>query len=183
MTMRRLADHLKVSPMALYNHVSSKNDLLQGMAEHLVAQIDFSCDDPDWRERIRTCFRRLRQACLAHPSAMRLLESLEIAPAAVFTPMEVTLGALEEAGLSPADAVKAYFLLMNFTVGQVSYEVRGPFEALDPAQAIRSRRLEGADFAHIRRFVSLHAWDFDSAFEFGLSAIMAGVAQIGRKKP
>src|SRR5215218_6831365 len=117
MTMRRLADHLQVSPMALYNHVSSKKDLLHGIAEHLVGQIDFSCEHPDWRERIRTCFRRLRQACLAHPGAVRLMERLEAAPPAVFSPMEVTLAALEETGLIPDEAVKGYFLLMNFTMG------------------------------------------------------------------
>src|SRR3712207_194702 len=96
MTMRGIADHLGVSPMALYNHVSSKKDLLQGIAEHLVGQIEFSCDHPDWRERIRTCFRRLREACLAHPSAVRLMESLEAAPPAVFRPMEITLSRSEE---------------------------------------------------------------------------------------
>jgi TetR/AcrR family tetracycline transcriptional repressor len=52
-TMRRLADHLRVTPMALYNHVRSKKDLLGGIAGYLTAQIDFECDEPDWRDRRR----------------------------------------------------------------------------------------------------------------------------------
>ena len=181
-TMRRLADHLRVTPMALYNHIRNKKDLLGGIAEHLAAQIDFDCDAPDWRERIRTCFRRLREACLAHPSAVRLMESLEAAPPAVFRPMEITLAALDEAGVTAEDAVRSYFLLMNFTMGQISYEVRGPFEGLDPSQALAGKKLEGAEFAHIQQSVSLSEWDFNSAFEFGLSVILAGVEQLREDK-
>jgi AcrR family transcriptional regulator len=184
-TMRRLADHLRVTPMALYNHVRSKKDLLGGIAEYLTAQIDFESNEPDWRDRIRTCFRRLRDACLAHPSAVRLMESLEAAPPAVFRPMEITLAALEEAGVSGQEAVRTYFLLMNFTMGQISYEVRGPFEALDPAQALAGDRLEGPEFVHIQRSVSFTEWDFTGAFEFGLSVILGGVEQLSvqRTKP
>src|ERR1700716_1884540 len=61
LTIRYLADHLGVSPMALYNHVSSKQDLLQGVAQHLLAQTSFSSDHSDWRECIRGCFRELRR--------------------------------------------------------------------------------------------------------------------------
>ena len=179
-TMRRLADHLRVTPMALYNHIRNKKDLLGTIAEHLAAQIDFECDASDWRDCIRTCFRRLREACLAHPSAVRLMESLDVAAPAVFRPMEITLAALEEAGVTGADAVRTYFLLMNFTMGQISYEVRGPFEGLDPAQALAGKRLEGAEFAHIQQSVSLSEWDFNSAFEFGLLVILAGVEQLSR---
>jgi AcrR family transcriptional regulator len=35
LTMRRLADALKVDPMSLYNHVESKDDLLDGLTETL----------------------------------------------------------------------------------------------------------------------------------------------------
>jgi TetR/AcrR family transcriptional regulator, tetracycline repressor protein len=177
LTMRSLADHLRVTPMALYNHVRNKKDLLGSVAEHLTGRIDFECDAQDWRDRIRTCFRRLRDACLAHPSAVRLMEHLEVAPLAVFRPMEITLVALEDAGLLGEDAVRTYFLLMNFTMGQISYEVRGPFQALDPAHALAGNQLDGPEFAHVQRSVSPGKWDFDRAFEFGLSVILRGVEQ------
>jgi hypothetical protein len=41
-TIRHLADHLGASPMAPYNHVSSKQDLLQGIAQHVLTQTNFS---------------------------------------------------------------------------------------------------------------------------------------------
>ena len=39
---------------------------------------------------------------------------------AVFRPMEGTLTALQEVGIDLHEALQAYFLLTNFTMGQVS---------------------------------------------------------------
>src|SRR5262245_34562782 len=88
LSMRRLAARLHASPMALYNHVSSKQDLLEGVARDLIARVDFSCQSPDWRKRIRACFRALRNTCLAHPCAVHLIEKIETLPASIFEPME-----------------------------------------------------------------------------------------------
>jgi len=137
LTIRHLADHLGVSPMALYNHVSSKQDLLQGIAQHLLTQARFSSDHSDWRECIRACFRELRRVCLAHPSAVHVMEAIEVAPLAIFRPMEITLAALDKVVQSRADALRAYFLLTNFTLGQVSCETRGPFPDLRMALRVR----------------------------------------------
>lgn len=178
LTTRRLAKHLKVSPMALYNHVSSKQDLLQGVARSFLDQLKFSTDHLDWRERIRACFRELRSACLEHPGAARLLESMDDPPLSVFRPMEITLAALHEVSITPEDAVRAYFLLMNFVLGQVSYEIRGPFKGLDPAEALGKPRFKEAGLPHIERAVRHDDWDFDAAFEFGLTTILTGLSVI-----
>src|SRR6266567_1712660 len=49
-TIRHLADHLGASPMAPYNHVSSKRDLLQGIAQHFLTQTSFSSGHSNWRD-------------------------------------------------------------------------------------------------------------------------------------
>jgi TetR/AcrR family tetracycline transcriptional repressor len=177
LSMRRLAADLRVSPMALYNHVRSRQDLLEGVVRNLIDRVDFSSEDPDWRARIRTCFRALRNACLAHPCVVRLTEMIETLPPSIFRPMEITTAALEHIGADPRDALRGYFLLTNFTLGQVSYEVRGPFVGLDPTEALRSRRIDRVSFPHVERAASIGGWDFGHAFEFGISVILAGLAQ------
>lgn len=170
LTMRRLADRLGVSAMALYNHVADKDDLLRGVAEAMVDQAGFAGDEPDWRDRIAACFRELRRVCRAHPEAVRLLETLESPPLKVFRPLEITLGALAEIGIEGEDALCAFYLLTNFTLGQASYEARGPFEGLDP----RGRAATG-DLA--RAEIPAGAdWDFDRAYDFGLRTILVGLA-------
>lgn len=178
-SMRALAAELGVTPMALYNHVADKRDLLAAVAERILAETTFEHDHRDWRARVEACFRALRNMCLRHPGAARLMEMEGVAPAAVFAPMKVTLGALSEAGLDPADALRAYFTLIAFTLAQSSYQTRGPLPDLEPDRAARIERLaarrpqeEGQD---LRALLPTGEWDFDRAFEYGLSLILDGI--------
>jgi AcrR family transcriptional regulator len=174
-SLRRLAEHLGVTPMALYNHVSSKHALLRAVAEYVVAGAKYRAVRGDWRAAIRDCFRTLRRTCLAHPGAVPLIESAEALPQSIFRPMEITLTALQTAGLSSRDALRAYFLLTTFTLGQASYQIRGWARGVDPGAAIRDDRLERDVFPSVVHAVSSKPWDFDASFEFGLSVIIAGL--------
>jgi TetR/AcrR family transcriptional regulator, tetracycline repressor protein len=180
-SLRRLAEHLGVTPMAVYNHVSSKQALLRGVAEYVVAGAKYREVRGDWRAAVRDCFRTLRRTCLAHPGAVPLIESAEALPPSTFRPMEITLTVLEDAGLSSRDALRAYFLLTTFTLGQVSYQIRGWGRGVDPGAAIRDDRLESDAFPAVVHAVSSKPWDFDASFEFGLSVIIAGLGAQRRK--
>ena len=178
-SMRSLAAELGVTPMALYNHVGGKLELLRGVAGQVLAEIDFDNGAQDWgvrdwRERVAGCFQALRAACLRHPGAARLLEVDGVAPAAVFAPMQVAVAALTGAGLSATDALRAYFTLIAFTIGQAGYQARGPVAALEPGPAAETGRLDNK-LAEILGPSLENAWDFDAAFEFGLKLILDGI--------
>ena len=184
-TMRRLAYALGVSPMALYNHVSSKRDLLRAIADHVLGQIRFDGAQGDWREQVKYCFRTFRGVCLRHPGIARLLEAADVAPAAVFAPMEVTLRALSQIGFDSRDALRTYFTLVSFTLHQASYQSRGPFPDLEPSERTRAGRLAGRGYDAIERLDPIVDWDFDAAFEFGLALIIGGaeaVAQAAKRR-
>lgn len=175
LTIRRLAGELGVSPMALYNHVSSKADILQGVAWNLLEGANFSSDHSNWRERIRACYRELRNSCLAHPGAVRLLETIDVAPISIFGPMEIVIAALDDIGMSKDDALRAYCLLTNFTLGQVSYELRGPLKGFNLTEHPERGKLRAAGLPHVERMALVEDWDFGRAFEFGLSVILDGL--------
>src|SRR5262249_7975585 len=120
--------------------------------------------------------------CLAHPCAVHLIEKIETLPASIFEPMEITIAALKQTGADPPDALRGYFLLINFTLGQVSYEVRGPFAGVDLTDALRTGKIDRTAFPHIAQAVSISAWDFERAFEFGISVILAGLEERFAKK-
>ncbi len=174
LTIRKLADHLGVTPMAIYNHVADKKDLLEALAKSVIEGAQFDQPGGAWDERIRGCFRELRRVCLAHPSIIKITQMPGIAPPAVFQPMHVTLAALEEIGLTSHKAMRAYFLLLNFVLGQVSYEVDGPYPDLDPANTVRRGNFSPEEDARIAPALQ-GEWDFDAAFEFGLSVILCGL--------
>ena len=181
-SMRLLAAELGVTPMALYNHVGGKLELLRNVAGQMLAEIEFDNGTQDWRERVAGCFRALRDACLRHPGAARLLEVDGVAPAAVFAPMQVAVVALTDAGLSATDALRAYFTLIAFTLGQAGYQARGPVAALEPGPAAGAGSLDDK-LAEIIGPSLENAWDFDAAFEFGLKLILDGIeTALGRDK-
>jgi AcrR family transcriptional regulator len=75
LSMRRLAAELGVVPMALYKHVANKDELLDGMIDVVVAQIDPPRTDTDWKTAVRERILSARRALLRHPWASRVMES------------------------------------------------------------------------------------------------------------
>jgi AcrR family transcriptional regulator len=183
-SMRALADAANVTPMALYNHFSSKRALLAAVADHVISTAEFDGRHEDWRDQVRHCFETIRSLCLRHPGLPRLLETDSAAPASVFAPMEVTLRALENAGLDDLDSVRTFFLLIGFTLSQAAYQTRGPIAALEPSEQVRSERIAGRGFTTTEQLQLPPTWDFDASFDFGISLILTGVeATVARRAP
>ena len=175
--MRGVAETVDVTPMALYNHFSSKDDLLRAIAAHVLDSVVFDKGETVWRAQLEFCFRTFRALCLRHPGLSRLLETGGVAPSSVFAPMEVTLRALGQAGLPEIDGLRAYFTLVGFTLTQTSYQSRGPYPDLEPSERIRSERLARRGYATVEKVRMPTQWDFDVAFEFGLGLILDGIEQ------
>ncbi len=62
LSMRRLGQELGVEAMSLYNHVANKEDLLDGMLDVVVAEIDPPIAGSDWKPTIRARILSARQA-------------------------------------------------------------------------------------------------------------------------
>ncbi len=106
LTIRRLAQRLGVTPMAIYWHFRSKELLLAGLAERIWAEIDTEVDPAaDWPDQLRGLLESLVRVLRAHPSASRLLQIgkwLDSQPALQAT--EVTLEVLRRGGFDPRHA-------------------------------------------------------------------------------
>jgi AcrR family transcriptional regulator len=74
-SMRRLAQELGVVPMALYKHVANKDEMLDGMIDVVVAEIDPPDPKLEWKPAVRTRILSARRALLRHPWASRVMES------------------------------------------------------------------------------------------------------------
>ena len=72
-SMRNLAQELGVVPMALYKHVANKDELLDGMADAIVAEIDPPRADLGWKQALRGRIQSARDVMLRHRWASRVL--------------------------------------------------------------------------------------------------------------
>ncbi|MGV9269005.1 TetR/AcrR family transcriptional regulator [Kitasatospora sp. NPDC003701] len=118
LTMRAVADRLGVKAASLYNHVSGKDELIDGLAELVNAEIDLEplggagstdgtgTDGTGWRPGLTTYVRGYRGAFLRHPNTIALLARRRVGAERQLLGYEALLGALGRAGLAPADAAE-----------------------------------------------------------------------------
>ena len=114
-SMRALAQRLDVVPMALYKHVTSKEDLVSGMVDVVIA--GFSEPAPssaeDWKQSVRDAILGARRSVQAHPWVRRAIETRTVRTPAVLAHMERLTSTLLAAGLSPDLTHHAMHVLGN----------------------------------------------------------------------
>ena len=166
LTMRSLAAELQVSPMALYNHVRDKEELLDLMLDLILGEVDLSAPAGDWAMQMRALVCSYHQVLTAHPALARLYSSrVRIGPYGLLI-MERGLQLLLQAGFSPADAADAFFALFTYTVGyhQMGRVEPREYSALPPEQI-------PSIITVIDHLSGVHR---AGRFEAGLDALLAG---------
>jgi TetR/AcrR family transcriptional regulator, tetracycline repressor protein len=105
LTIRKLAEHLGVTPMALYWHFRSKEDLLEGVAEQVWGEIDVNTNPgAPWWAQLQGLLESLVRVLRAHPAAPQLVLQHEKRNEAALRATEVTLDILRTAGFDPQHA-------------------------------------------------------------------------------
>lgn len=101
LSMRRLAGALGVAPMALYKHVSDKEDLLDGMVDVVIDRFEAPPPGLDWRDEARNRILEARRVVMAHPWARQAIESRTHRTVTVLGHLDAVTAAFLRGGLSP----------------------------------------------------------------------------------
>lgn len=100
LSMRNLAQELGVVPMALYKHVANKDELLDGMIDVIVGEIEPLAPAADWKQAVRRRILSARQVLLRHPWAALAIESRNTPTPAILAYLNSMVEALRAGGLS-----------------------------------------------------------------------------------
>ena len=103
-TIRRLATELGVTPMALYWHFRTKEDLLAGLADRVLDAVDVPEPTGDWAVDIRVALVALVAAMRPHPQAAHLVAERMMEHPSGLALTETALRSLSEAGFGPEPA-------------------------------------------------------------------------------
>ena len=178
--MRRLGAELGVEAMSLYKHVSSKDDILDGMVELVVSRIETPVEGPDWRDAMRRRAISAREVLTRHSWAIGLLESRRSMGPNQLRYVDAILGSLRSAGFSINDAAHAFWLLDSYVYGHIVQELSmsGTSEpAVAPAPAAGSETFS-TDYPHLAE-IAAHAvgspFSFDGEFAHGLEVILTAL--------
>jgi AcrR family transcriptional regulator len=183
-TMREVASTLGVEAMSLYNHVANKDDILDGMVDLVVQQVDLPEDVDDWREAMRRRAVSAHEVFGRHPWAPLLLDSRESSGPAGLRYFDWVLGTLLRAGFSMDDAPRVFSLLDSYIYGfgiqQFNFSAGSDTSPEERAEAILAF-IPPEQYPYLHRMAS-HAmqvgYDAEADFEFGLGIILDGLERI-----
>jgi len=185
-TIRRLAQELGVTPMALYWHFKNKDELLLGILDHALSSVraDRAAGDP-WQKQLRAMIEALVDVCRRHPVLPDLLHSVNKDQVASFTrATEDALALLTEAGFDVREAYWIGSYLLHGAIGLVDAqpEMPGAMPASEGREWRRQRRialecLPADRFPMMVRFGATYAEepDVERYYAFGIELLINGV--------
>jgi AcrR family transcriptional regulator len=182
LSMRRLAEHLGVVPMALYKHVASKDELLDGMVDLVFAEVDVP-EGVDWKTAMRARATSMRAALRRHPWAIGRMETGTPGLANLRHHNAVLACLRRDAGFPFRMAVHAYSLLDSYTYGAALQDrsITGDI----PAEAKRRHNVVPPPtreaYPYLIEVVEQFArdgYDYAQEFEFGLDLILDGIERL-----
>jgi AcrR family transcriptional regulator len=182
LSMRRLGKEVGVEAMSLYNHVTGKSDLLDGMVDAVFAEIDFPTEGSDWKAAMRSRAHSARNVLTGHPWAIGLLDSRTTPGPATLAHHESVIGTLRRAGFTIEMAAHAFAALDSYTYGFVLQETAVPFEDPGQASALAQQMIElipADDYPNLHDMATDHVmkpgYDFGDEFGFGLGLVLDGL--------
>ena len=184
LSMRRLARTVGVEAMSLYNHIGSKDDLLDGLVDLVFEEIEPPASGVDWRTAMRGRAISTREALRRHPWAIGLMEARSKPGPASIALHEAVLKTLREAGFSLAETVHAYSVQDAYIYGFALQERALPasLETPEGGAEVAARQMSRAvadaypyTFEMVAGHIAASGYDFTAEFEFGLDLILDGL--------
>jgi AcrR family transcriptional regulator len=180
-SMRRLATSLGVEAMSLYYHVRNKNEVLGGILERVLCELEIPLDGTPWKQALRMTALSAHAVLDRHRWAASLLMTPGVASATRVRWMESVLASLAAAGLPPGLADHAYHALDSYVVGFTLWQSSIPYSAAQLEDLARTylATMPVDEFPHTANHVR---WHLDSsggegarAFDSGLEMFLDGL--------
>lgn len=188
LSMRKLAEEVGVEAMSLYYYVKNKDDILAGMLELVMAEIETPASEAGgarWKEAVRRGAISFHDVLRKHPWARGLMLSPKTLRPWRMRFMEFLLGMLRVGGFSPELTYHAYHALDSHLIGSTAWEAGYASFAKDRKMADLAKtfleELPADEVPHVAEHVRQHMEGLGrgkSQFEFGLDLILDGLERM-----
>lgn len=177
LSMRRIGQELGVEAMSLYQHVVSKDDLLDGLVEQVFTQAaPPMARAASWREGLSEYAHVLLRTLLAHPNVLPLVITRPAITTQNLRTMESALMTLRSAGFTQERALDMLYAVADLVVGHAALLAAGGPEDQAPTGQTRAVAHPGSrevflltEAARARRSSGP-----GSRFDFALGAMLRG---------
>ncbi len=190
-TMRRIGETLSAEAMSLYYHVANKNDLLDGLVDLVMTEINEIVDridlaGADWKQAMRRRILSAREIMLRHRWAPALFETRTTMSPAVVRYHDRLVGLMHDGGFSYDLAHHALHALGSRALG-FSQELFDPAAGagaesermlVDLADQVPNLVGMLTEIAHDDPGSTLGWCDDQAEFEFALDLILDGLDRL-----
>jgi AcrR family transcriptional regulator len=184
LTMRELGQRLGVEAMSLYTHVANKDDILDGIIDLVVTEIDLPSGDVDWRQAMRRRAASARHVFARHPWASALIDSRQSSGPERMRYFDWVIGTLRRAGFSVELALHAFSAIDSYVYGFGRQQLNisaGQAGSQEAAEAFLAA-VPGGQFPYlaevITQYILLTGYDESADFEFGLGLILDSLERV-----
>jgi AcrR family transcriptional regulator len=194
LSMRRLGQELSVEAMALYNHVANKDDLLNGMVDAVVGEIELiEAGGTNWKAAARERILSARRAMRSHPWASAVIASRTEASPVVMRYMDRMGGIMLAGGFSPDLMHHAFHTLGSRVLGftQELFDDSSSASMTPEVQELMIRQMS-QEYPNITAIMKQVAHDEASVvgtgcddqfeFEFAIDVILDGLEALRQRE-
>jgi AcrR family transcriptional regulator len=180
LTMRKLGQELGFEAMSLYNHVANKDDLLDGILDLVLAEMELPSPGGDWVTAVRSSAISVHEALRRHTWAGSLVMAPERIRPARLQYIDALLGRLREAGFSADATYNAYHVLDGHIFGFSQWEASHSYPDLDVSDMVEmfEATITTDAYPYLHEHGKQHFTEGPhrgSAFELGLDLILDGL--------
>ena len=192
LSMRKIAQELGVVAMALYKHVANKDELLDGMIDAVIGEIDPPIEGADWKTAMRERILSARRALLRHPWASQVIESRAEPTPTIIGYMDSMMGIFISGGFS-VDLMHHAMHVMGSRILGFSQELFDDTSSMPADEAIAMwaqladhypniaalvGEISGGDISHDEGSVVGGGCDDQFEFEFALDLMLDGLERL-----
>ena len=176
LSMRALGKNLGVEAASLYEHIRSRDDLLDAVADLVLEEFQLPPLAGDWKSRLRSIAFAWAELARRYPQSFRLLYR----PSRAITSndlvvIEQVVAALADAGFDDPTRALALRTYLSFVDGVLLRSASGAYNSDDSW-----RRAAPADPASFPGYVAVsplaQGLTDDAVFAAGVDALIAGIA-------
>ena len=147
LTIRAVASAMGAAPMSLYNHVATKDELLDGVLDEVMGRLRVATDtSKPWQDELASFALALASHLDAHRWAVLALMTRPDPGDRTTAVGEVAIAAALRGGLDASRAVTAFAALLSLVYGRAAFLAAAERPSAQPAGEVEAR-ISGASLS------------------------------------
>ncbi len=175
LSMRKLGAALGVEAMSLYNHVDNKDDVLDGILDAVLREVQAPDPTLPWQDQLRSVAHGFRRVGLAHPGVLPMFNSRRILSADGFSSIACIHVILRAAGFDAECALDAFVFVASFITGYVQIDM-GRLVMQQAGRVTDFASWDAPEHTHtVELGIGLSARDWNTEFDRCIDLLLAGL--------